>query len=68
MKKLIGFVDLDTIGISDNETLLYHKFIDNTKFENNRYAVALRFKENRLRGYPLSTYSKFSEKLTFLTP
>ena len=39
--------DLDTIGISDNETSVYDKFIDSIKFENYRYSVALPFKENR---------------------
>ena len=38
--------DLDTIGISDNETSVYDKFIDSIKFENDRYSVALPFTEN----------------------
>ena len=38
--------DLETIGISDNETSVYGKFIDSVKFENERYSVALPFKGN----------------------
>ena len=40
------FWDLETIGISDNETSVYGKFIDSVKFENKRYSVALPFKGN----------------------
>ena len=47
-EKINRFLDLDTIGISDNETSVYNKFIDNIKFENDRYSVALPFKEHRL--------------------
>ena len=46
-EKINRFWDLDTIGISDNETSVYEKFIDSIKFENDRYSVALPFKENR---------------------
>ena len=46
-EKVNRFWDLDTIGISDNETSVYDKFIDSIKFENDRYLVALPFKENR---------------------
>ena len=41
------FWDLDTIGISDNETSVYGKFIDSIKFENDHYSVALPFQDNR---------------------
>ena len=46
-EKINRFWDLDTIGISDNETSVYEKYIDNIKFENKRYSVAFPFKENR---------------------
>ena len=45
-EKINRFWDLDAIGISDNETSVYDKFIDSIKFENDRYSVALLFKEN----------------------
>ena len=46
-EKINWFWDLDTIGISDNETSVYDKLIASIKFENDRYSVALPFKENR---------------------
>ena len=45
-EKINWFWDLDTIGISDNETSVYEKFSDSIKFENKRYSVTLPFKEN----------------------
>ena len=41
------FLDLDRIGIKDNETLVYDRFISDIKFKNSRYSVSLLFKENR---------------------
>ena len=46
-EKINRFWDLDAIGISDNETSVYDKFIDSIKFENDLFSVVLPFKENR---------------------
>ena len=39
--------DSDTIGITENETSVYDRFISDIKFENSRHSVSLPFKENR---------------------
>ena len=46
-EKIDKFWDLDTIGIKENETSVYDRFISDIKFENSRYSVSLPFKENR---------------------
>ena len=46
-EKINRFWELDTIGISDNETSVYDKFIDSIRFENESYSVAFPFKEKR---------------------
>ena len=40
------FWDFDATEISHKETSVYEKVIDNIKFKNDRYSVALPFKEN----------------------
>ena len=47
-EKIDKFWDLDTIGIKENETSVYDRFISDIKFENSRYSVSLPFKENRV--------------------
>ena len=44
---VVKFWDSDTIGITENETSVYDRFISDIKFENSRYSVSLPFKENR---------------------
>ena len=46
-EKIDKFWDLDTIGIKENETSVYDRFISDTKFKNSRYSVFLTFKKNR---------------------
>ena len=46
-EKIDKFLDLDRIGIKDNETLVYDRFISDIKFKNSRYSVSLLFEENR---------------------
>ena len=46
-EKIDRFWDLDTIGIKENETSVYDRFISDIKFENNRYSVSLPFKKIR---------------------
>ena len=46
-EKIDKFWDLDTIGIKENETSVYDRFISDIKFENSRCSVSLPFKENR---------------------
>ena len=46
-EKIDKFWDLDTIGIKENETSVYDRFISDKKFENSRYSFSLPFKENR---------------------
>ena len=46
-EKIDKLWDLDTIGIKENETSVYGRFISDIKFENSRYSVSLPFKENR---------------------
>ena len=36
---------MDAVGIKDNEIIIYGKFKDDIKFENNRYSVKLPVKE-----------------------
>ena len=36
-EKVDKFWDLDTIGIKENETLVYDRFISDIKFKNSRY-------------------------------
>ena len=45
-EKTNRFWDLDTIGVKENETSVYERFISDIKFENSRYSVPLPFKEN----------------------
>ena len=45
-EKIDKFWDLDTIGINENETSVYERFISDIKFKNSRYPVSLSFKEN----------------------
>ena len=47
-EKIDKLWDLDTIGVKENETSVYDRFISDIKFENSRYSVSLPFKENRL--------------------
>ena len=47
-EKIDKFWDLDTIGIKENETSVYDRFISDIKFENSRYSVSLPSKENRV--------------------
>ena len=46
-EKIDKFWDLDTIGIKENETSVYDRFISHIKLENSRYSVSLLFKESR---------------------
>ena len=46
-EKTDRFWDLDTIGIEENETSVYDRFISYIKFKKSRYSVPLPFKENR---------------------
>ena len=47
-EKIDKLWDLDTIGVKENETSVYDRFISDIKFENSRYSVSLPFKENRV--------------------
>ena len=40
-EKIDKFWDLDTIGIKENETSVYDRFINDIKFENSRYSVSI---------------------------
>ena len=44
-KKVEEFRDLDTVGITDNESTVCEKFLSEVKFVNGRYEVRLLFKE-----------------------
>ena len=46
-EKIDKLWDLDTIGVKENETSVYDRFISDIKFENSRHSVSLPFKENR---------------------
>ena len=46
-EKIDKFWNLDTIGIKENETSVYDRFVSDITFENNRCTVSLSFKENR---------------------
>ena len=46
-EKINQFWNIDTIVISHKKTTMYEKSIDNIKFKNDRFSVALPFKENR---------------------
>ena len=39
--------NLETMGIPENEVLVYEKYVNKVKFKNERYEVCLPFKENR---------------------
>ena len=39
-EKIDKFWDLDTIGIKENETSVYDRFINDIKFENSRYSIS----------------------------
>ena len=45
-EKIDRFWDLDTIGINENDTSVYDRFISYIKFESSHYSVSLPFKEN----------------------
>ena len=47
-EKIDKLWDLDTIGVKENETSVYDRFISDIKFENSRYSVSLPSKENRV--------------------
>ena len=38
--------DLETLGIQENEVLVYKKYLDKVKFLNEQYKVCLPFKDN----------------------
>ena len=61
-EKIDKFWDLDTIGIKENETSVYDRFISDIKFENGRYSVSLPFKKNR-PILPLPTQFESFEKV-----
>ena len=46
-EKIDKFWDLDTIGIKENKTSVYGRFVSDIRFENSRCSVSLPFKENR---------------------
>ena len=45
-KRVEQFWDLDTVGITENESTVYEKFLSEVKFVNCRYEVRLPFKED----------------------
>ena len=50
---LAKFWDLETLGIKQEEPSVYDKFIQEVKFNGNRYEAKLPFKINRLRATPI---------------
>ena len=57
-EKIDKFWDLDTIGIKENETSVYDRFISHIKLENSRYSVSLLFQEPLHKANMVLSFNK----------